>query len=125
MNNQGNRNVKTKRPLIITIFCILGTIWLFMMLLGIYGFILNIQKNYNFLNTLRLIIEILLFVFGIIALRFYWLMKKRGVWILGLIAGIEIVFNLYYGFWPLSLACGCQFPIILTILGLIYFKQMS
>lgn len=121
MNNQ---SLEIKRPLIITIFCILGIIWLFIIFLGIVGIFLNIKQNYSFLNIIRLIIEVLFFILGIVALRLYWLMKKRGVWILALISGIEIIFNFYYGIWPLSLACGCQFPIILTILGLIYLKKM-
>lgn len=122
MNNQ---SLKIKRPLIITIFCVSGIIWLFMIFLGIIGFLSNIKQNYGFLNIIRLIIEVLFFIFGIVALRLYWLMKKRGVWILALISGIEIIFDFYYGIWPLSLACGCQFPIILTILGLIYLKKMN
>lgn len=122
MNNQ---DLKIKRPLIISIFCVLGIIWLFIIFLGIVGMIINIKQNYGVLNIIRLIIEILLFIFGVMALHLYWLMKKRGVWILALISGIEIIFNFYYGIWPLSLACGCQFPIILTVLGLIYLKQMS
>jgi hypothetical protein len=52
-------------------------------------------------------------------------MKKAGIYILGIISSVEIILNLLNGVWPLSLSCGCEFPILLTILGLLYRKQME
>lgn len=123
MNSQ-NLKLKFQRPLIITIFCLIGIIWLFLIFIGIIGILINL-KEVNILIIIRVIIEISIFIIGIIALRLYWLMKKEGVLMLALISGTEIISSLFSGNWPLSLACGCQFPIIFTILGLIYLKQMS
>lgn len=124
-------NQKINRPWIITLFCITGIIWLFLILLGIIGMVIEptnqfkLKEKFELLDLFRLIIEITLLITGIISLRFYWLMKKKGVLLLGIVAGLEISFNFLYGIWPLSFSCGCDFPIILTILGLIYFKQMN
>ena len=116
-------NVK-KRPWIITFFCIIGIFWLILYFLGLLSFI--VTKNFRETgNAFDLFIELITFFYAIIALRLYWQMKKAGVYILGIISSIEIILNLVNGFWPLSLSCGCQFPILLTILGLIYRKQMS
>jgi len=116
-------NVK-KRPWIITFFCIIGIFWLILYFLGLLSFI--VTKNFRETgNAFDLFIELITFFYAIIALRLYWQMKKAGVYILGIISSIEIILNLVNGFWPLSLSCGCEFPIILTILGLIYRKQMS
>ena len=116
-------NVK-KRPWIITFFCIIGIFWLILYFLGLLSFI--VTKNFRETgNAFDLFIELITFFYAIIALRLYWQMKKAGVYILGIISLIEIILNLVNGFWPLSLSCGCEFPIILTILGLIYRKQMS
>jgi len=116
-------NVK-KRPWIITFFCIVGIFWLILYFLGLLSFI--VTKNFRETgNAFDLFIELITFFYAIIALRLYWQMKKAGVYILGIISLIEIILNLVNGFWPLSLSCGCQFPILLTILGLIYRKRMS
>jgi len=116
-------NVK-KRPWIITFFCIIGIFWLILYFLGLLSFI--VTKNFRETgNAFDLFIELITFFYAIIALRLYWQMKKAGVYILGIISLIEIILNLVNGFWPLSLSCGCQFPILLTILGLIYRKRMS
>ena len=116
-------NVK-KRPWIITFFCIIGIFWLILYFLGLLSFI--VTKNFRETgNAFDLFIELITFFYAIIALRLYWQMKKAGVYILGIISSIEIILNLLNGIWPLSLSCGCQFPILLTILGLIYRKRMS
>ena len=113
-----------KRPWIITFFCIIGIFWLILYFLGLLSFI--VTKNFRETgNAFDLFIELITFFYAIIALRLYWQMKKAGVYILGIISLIEIILNLVNGFWPLSLSCGCEFPIILTILGLIYRKQMN
>jgi tryptophan-rich sensory protein len=116
-------NVK-KRPWIITFFCIIGIFWLILYFLGLVSFI--VTKNFRETgNAFDLFIELITFFYAIIALRLYWQMKKAGVYILGIISSIEIILNLLNGVWPLSLSCGCEFPILLTILGLIYRKRMS
>jgi tryptophan-rich sensory protein len=113
-----------KRPWIITFFCIIGIFWLILYFLGLLSFI--VTKNFRETgNAFDLFIELITFFYAIIALRLYWQMKKAGVYILGIISSIEIILNLLNGVWPLSLSCGCQFPILLTILGLIYRKRMS
>ena len=116
-------NIK-KRPWIITFFCIIGIFWLVLYFLGLVSFI--VTKNFRGAgNAFDLFIELITFFYAIIAVRLFWQMKKAGIYILGIISSIEIILNLLNGFWPLSLSCGCEFPIILTILGLIYRKRMS
>jgi hypothetical protein len=113
-----------KRPWIITLFCIIGIFWLVLYFLGLVSFI--VTKNFRDVgNAFDLYIELITFFYAIIAIRLFWQMKKAGIYILGIISSIEIILNLVNGVWPLSLSCGCEFPIILTILGLIYRKQMS
>ncbi|MGC8775959.1 MAG: hypothetical protein ACP5QN_01435 [Minisyncoccia bacterium] len=124
-NPQKTLQNKNKRPWIITLFCFTGIIWLFLIFLGIIGLITIAQNNFNTYNLSRLIIEIIVFISGAIALRLYWLMRKKAVYILGVVSGFEIIFSLMSGVWPLSFSCGCDFPIILTILGLIYIKEMN
>jgi tryptophan-rich sensory protein len=115
---------KNKRPLIITFLCIIGIFWLILYFLGLINLILTInEKNIN--NAINLFIEIITFLYAIIAIRLYWQMKKAGIYILGIISSVEIILNLLNGVWPLSLSCGCEFPILLTILGLLYRKQME
>ncbi|MCS6789314.1 MAG: hypothetical protein NZ484_02030 [Patescibacteria group bacterium] len=122
LNQKGE---KINRPWIITLFCFTGTLWLFLIFLGIIGLISILKNNFNIINLIKLFLEISLFIVGIIALRLYWLMKKKAVFLLGIAAGIEMGFNFLYGIWPLSLSCGCDFPIILTILGILYYKKMN
>jgi len=113
-----------KRPWIITFFCIIGIFWLILYFLGLISLILT--KNFRDTeNAFNLFIELITFFYSIIAIRLYWQMKKAGVYILGIISSIEIILNLLNGVWPLSLSCGCEFPLLLTILGLIYRKQMN
>jgi hypothetical protein len=113
-----------KRPWIITLFCIIGIFWLVLYFLGLVSFI--VTKNFRDVgNAFDLSIELITFFYAIIAVRLFWQMKKAGIYILGIISSIEIILNLLNGVWPLSLSCGCEFPIILTILGLIYRKRMS
>lgn len=123
INNQKIEKNKINRPWIITLFCILGALWLAIIFIGIIG-ILKFDISNNF-KIIWLIIEGLVLILGIIALKYFWLMRKRGIYLLITISGIEIIWSLWNGLWPLSLSCGCEFPIILTILGLIYFKEMS
>jgi len=120
-----NQEKKTeKRPLIITFLCIIGIFWLILYFLGLISFILT--KNFKSAgDAFHLFIELITFFYGIIAIILYWQMKKAGIYILGIISSIEIILNILNGFWPISLSCGCEFPILLTILGLIYKKQMS
>jgi hypothetical protein len=116
--------LKNKRPLVITLLCIIGIFWLILYFLGLVNFILT--KNFRDTeNVFDLFIELITFFYAIIAIKLYWQMKKAGIYILGIISSIEIILNLLNGVWPLSLGCGCKFPILLTILGLIYRKQMS
>lgn len=124
---EGNKikNQKINRPWIITLFCFTGIFWLLFIFLAIIGIYLNLKNNFNIIELIRLILEINLFISGIISLRFYWLMKKEAVFLLGIVSGLEIGFNFLYGLLPISFICGCDYPIILTILGLIYFKQMK
>jgi len=115
---------KNKRPLIITFLCIIGIFWLILYFLGLINLILTTnEKSIN--NAINLFIEIITFLYAIIAIRLYWQMKKAGIYILGIISSVEIILNLLNGVWPLSLSCGCEFPILLTILGLLYRKQME
>jgi tryptophan-rich sensory protein len=113
-----------KRPWIITLFCIIGIFWLVLYFLGLVSFI--VTKNFRGAGSVfDLFIELITFFYAIIAVRLFWQMKKAGIYILGIISSIEIILNLLNGVWPLSLSCGCEFPILLTILGLIYRKQMN
>jgi hypothetical protein len=113
-----------KRPWIITLFCIIGIFWLVLYFLGLVSFI--VTKNFRDIgNAFDLSIELITFFYAIIAVRLFWQMKKAGIYILGIISSMEIILNLLSGTWPLSLSCGCEFPILLTILGLLYRKQMS
>jgi len=115
---------KNKRPLIITFLCIIGIFWLILYFLGLINLILTTnEKSIN--NAINLFIEIITFLYAIIAIRLYWQMKKAGIYILGTISSVEIILNLLNRVWPLSLSCGCEFPILLTILGLLYRKQME
>jgi xanthine/uracil permease len=124
-NSKSGSNPNKKRPWIITLLCFLGILWLFLMFLGIIRISAILKQNFNFNTLIQLIIEIMVFIIGIISLRLYWRMKRKAIYLLGFTSGFEIIFNSINGVWPLSLSCGCDFPIILTILGLLYIKQMD
>ncbi len=118
-----NKNQSIKRPLLITFLGYIGILWLIMVLLGIIGIIGFIKQNK--LSIAHLIIEIVIFASGIFALKLYFQMKRKSIYIFSAISGIDIIWNFSQGIWPLFLNCGCEFPLLVILSGLIYFKQMN
>lgn len=118
-----NKNQPIKKPFLITFLGYVGILWLIMVFLGIVGIIGFIKQNK--LSLLYLIVEIIIFAFGIFALKLYFQMKRKSIYIFMVISTVDILLNFSQGIWPLSLQCGCEFPLLIVLSGLLYFKQMN
>jgi hypothetical protein len=117
-----NNNLK-KRPFLISFLSYVGILWLILIFLGIIGILGLIKKNQASFSYL--FFETIIFILGILGIKWFFKMNKKGVYTLALISIIDIYLSLSQGIWPLTLNCGCEFPLLATISGLIYFKEMK
>jgi len=112
---------KSKRPIIITIFCIIGFIGIPITLLGLLipasrDLIIQ-QYGFSFVP-----ITIFTTLLGLAGLIGYWMMRKWGLYAYTSMAILSIGYGFIIGI-PFNL--GYIMPIIMVIIGFFYFKQMS
>jgi hypothetical protein len=122
MSETKNKTTTLKRPVIITIICILGFLGAVMMLLTL----LNPSARTQMIQEEGVIIIPFLmsiFILWVAGMIGYWKMKRWGVYLYFVMAVISIgggfLFNLQTGTFSYLM------PIIVIGIGLIYFKRMT
>lgn len=116
INEQG----KIKRPVVLTIFCILGFLGLAFGFISIF-LVPDVVSQLTSRSSLYLPITIILSLSMIVSLVGYWKMRKWGVYLYSVATGINIVYGLSIN-TPIY---NSLFPVIITILGWIYLKRMT
>ncbi len=129
-----------KRPLIITILCIVGFILLIQSIGSvIIGFLYGLSVGYKPFLQVQLILYALLVIVGVVGLIGYWKMRKWGVYLYT--ATIVIIF--VYAFWVFISLRGFQnfnldyvwiyiwghfikyfIALFIIVVGFIYLKKM-
>ena len=122
MDETKSKTPTVKRPVIITIICILGFLGALMMLLTL----LNPSARTQMIQETGVIIIPFLmsiFIFWVAGLIGYWKMKRWGLYLYTVMAIISIgggfLLNLKTGLFSYIM------PIIVIGIGLIYFDRMT
>ena len=122
MDKTKDKSTISKRPIIITIVCILGFLGAAVMLLGLLSPSARTQliKQYG---TIMIPISMLSFSFFLAGIIGYWKMRKWGVYFYSVMAiisiGSGILLNLQTGILSYII------PIVIIGIGIIYYNRMS
>lgn len=113
---------KTKRPLLITLMCVIGFI---VIIASTYFLLLDASIRYTAIAShgyLRLIITIFFSLITLFALIKIWRMQRSGFWIFVITLCVNIIYNLTLG---IGYYVGYTPAIIMVIVCLFYYKKMQ
>ena len=122
MEHNESNNFSQKRPLIITIICIIGFITALLVILRLL-FIPEVATKLREIYGKQFVpAAISLVVIGLIALIGFWKMRKWGVYLYTLMAILGIVHAV---FLQLPGRIGYLGPVIIVIIGFINIRKMK
>lgn len=122
MNETKDESTIGKRPIIITIFCILGFLGSAPMLLGLLLPAARAQLITQY-GSIMIPISASTFILGLSGIIGYWKMRKWGIYIYSVMAiisiGSGILLNMQTGIISYIM------PVVIIVIGIIYYKRMT